>query len=76
MSLITFPNSGSTYCFRSRIPTDLIKYFDGCKEKRLFLKCTVKSHAIRTTKILEQNVLGLYESIRQGLKSLNIDDIK
>ena len=40
------------------------------------LKCAIKSHAIRTTKILEQTVLGLYENIRQGMKSLDIDDIK
>ena len=76
MSLITFPNSGNTYYFRSRIPTDLIKHFDGCKEIRLSLKCAIKSRAIRTTKILEQTVLGLYENIRQGMKSLDIDDIK
>ena len=54
MSLITFPNSGSSYYFRSRIPTDLIEHFGGLKEFRLSLKCVIKSHAIRTTKILEQ----------------------
>ena len=76
MSLITFPNSGNSYYFRSRIPTDLIEHFGGLKEFRLSLKCAIKSHAIRTTKILEQTVLGLYENIRQGMKSLDIDDIK
>ena len=76
MSLITFPNSGNSYYFRSRIPTDLIEHFGGQKEIRLSLKCAIKSHAIRTTKILEQTVLGLYENIRQGMKSLDIDDIK
>ena len=30
MSLITTPNSGNTYYFRSRIPTDLIEHFGGC----------------------------------------------
>ena len=76
MSLITFPNSGNTYYFRSRITTDLIEHFGGLKEFRLSLKSAIKSHAIRTTKILEQTVLGLYENIRQGMKSLDIDDIK
>ena len=76
MSLITFPNSGNSYYFRSRIPSDLIEHFGGLKEFRLSLKCAIKSHAIRTTKILEQTVLGLYENIRQGMKSLDIDDIK
>jgi len=76
MSLITFPNSGSSYYFRSRIPTDLIEHFGGLKEFRLSLKCAIKSHAIRTKKILEQTVLGLYENIIQGMKSLDIDDIK
>ena len=76
MSLITFPNSGSSYYFRSRIPTDLIEHFGGLTEFRLSLKCAIKSRAIRTTKKLEQTVLGLYENIRKGMKSLYINDIK
>ena len=76
MSLITFPNSGSSFYFRSRIPTDLIEHFGGLTEFRISLKCAIKSRAIRTTKKLEQTVLGLYENIRQGMKSLDIDDIK
>ena len=76
MSLITFPNSGNSYYFRSRIPTDLIEHFGGLKEFRLSLKCAIKSRAIRTTKKLDQTVLGLYEKIREGMKSLDIEDIK
>ena len=76
MSLITFPNSGSSYYFRSRIPNDLIEHFGGLTEFRLSLKCAIKSRAIRTTKKLEQTVSKLYENIRQGMKSLDIDDIK
>ena len=76
MSLLTFPNSGSSYYFRSRIPTDLIEHFGGLKEFRLSLKCAIKSRAIRTTKKLDQTVLGLYEKIREGMKSLDIEDIK
>ena len=76
MSLITFPNSGNSYYFRSRIPTDLIEHFGGLTEFRLSLKCAIKSRAIRTTKKLDQTVLGLYEKIREGMKSLDIEDIK
>ena len=57
MSLITTPNSGNTYYFGSRIPTDLIEHFDGYKEIRLSLKCAIKSRAKRTSKKLEQTVL-------------------
>ena len=76
MSLLTFPNSGNTYYFRSRIPFDLIEHFGGLKEFRISLKCAIKSRSIRTTKILDQKVSGIYEEIRQGMKSLEIDDIK
>ena len=76
MSLITTPNSGNTYYYRSRIPTDLIEHFGGLTEFRLSLKCAIKSRAIRTTKKLDQTVLGLYEKIREGMKSLDIEDIK
>jgi len=76
MSLITFPNSGNTYYFRSKIPADLVEHFDGVKEFRISLKCAIKSRSIRTTKILDRKVSGIYEEIRQGMKSLEIDDIK
>ena len=76
MSLLTFPNSGNTYYFRRKIPIDLIEHFGGLKEFRISLKCAIKSRSIRTTKILDQKVSGIYEEIRQGMKSLEIDDIK
>jgi len=76
MSLLTFPNSGNTYYYRSRIPFDLIEHFGGLKEFRISLKCAIKSRSIRTTKILDKKVSGIYEEIRQGMKSLEIDDIK
>ena len=76
MSLITVPNSGNTYYFRRKIPTDLIEHFGGLKEFRISLKCTIKSRSIRTTKILNQKVSGIFEDIRQGMKSLEIEDIK
>jgi integrase len=76
MSLITVPNSGNTYYFRRKIPTDLVEHFGGLKEFRISLKCAIKSRSIRTTKILDQKVSGIFEDIRQGMKSLEIDDIK
>ena len=76
MSLLTFPNSGNTYYFRRKIPTDLVEHFGGLKEFRISLKCAIKSRSIRTTKILDQKVSRIFEDIRQGMKSLDIDDIK
>jgi len=76
MSLLTVPNSGNTYYFRRKIPTDLVEHFGGLKEFRISLKCAIKSRSIRTTKILDQKVSGIFEDIRQGMKSLDIDDIK
>ena len=76
MSLLTVLNSGNTYYYRSRIPFDLIEHFGGLKEFRNSLKCAIKSRSIRTTKILDQKVSGIYEEIGQGMKSLEIDDIK
>ena len=76
MSLLTVVNSGNTYYYRSRIPFDLIEHFGGLKEFRISLKCAIKSRSIRTTKILDKKVSGIYEEIRQGMKSLEIDDIK
>ena len=76
MSLITFPNSGNTYYFRSYIPVDLNEHFGGLKEFRISLKCAIKSRSIKTIRILDRKVSGIYEEIRQGMKSLDIDDIK
>jgi len=76
MSLLTFPNSGSTYYFRGYIPTDLIEHFNGVKEFRISLKCAIKSRSVRTSKILDKIVSKIFEEIRQGMKSLDIDDIK
>ena len=75
-SLLTFLNSVNTYYNRSRIPFDLIEHFGGLKEFKISLKCEIKSRSIRTTKILDQKVSGIYEEIRLGMKSLEIDDIK
>ena len=76
MSLLTFPNSGNTYYFRRKIPTDLIEHFGGVKEFRISLKCAIKSRSVRVSKILAETVSGIYEEIRQGMKSLDVEQIK
>ena len=76
MSLITFPNSGNTYYFRSYIPVDLNEHFGGLKEFRISLKCAIKSRSIKTIRILDRKVSVIFDEIRQGMKSLDIDDIK
>ena len=76
MSLISFPNSGNTFYFRSRIPSDLREHFGGMKEFRLSLKCAIKSRSIKISRVLDRKVLRLYETIRQGMKSLTIEEIK
>ena len=72
MSLLTFPNSGSTYYYRRKIPTDLIEHFGRLKEFRISLKCAIKSRSIRTSKILDKKVSQIFDEIRQGMKSLDI----
>jgi hypothetical protein len=54
----------------------LIEHFGGVKEFRISLKCAIKFRSIRTSKILEKTVSRIFEEIRQGMKSLEIDDIK
>jgi len=49
---------------------------DRLKEFRISLKCAIKSRSIRTSKLLERKVSQIFDEIRQGMKSLDIDDIK
>ena len=74
--LLYSPNSGESFYFRHRIPTDLLEHFGGVKEFRISLKCAIKSRAIKTTKILAKILAGIYEEIRQGMESLDIEQIK
>ena len=74
--LICSPDSGNTYYFRSYIPTDLIEHFDGVRQFRVSLKCAIKSRSLRITKILDVKVSSLFEEIRLGMKSLDIEQIK
>ena len=43
---------------------------------RISLKCAIKSRSIRTCKILDKIVSRIFDEIRQGMESLDIDDIK
>ena len=74
--LICSPYSGNTYYFRSYIPTDLIEHFDGVRQFRVSLKCAIKSRSFRITKLLDVIVSSLFEEIRLGMKSLDIEQIK
>jgi len=74
--LLSLPKSGDTFYFRKYIPADLIEHFGGVKQLRISLKCAIKSRSIRTCKILDKKVSRIFEEIRQGMKSLEIDDIK
>ena len=74
--LLYKPNSGNSYFFRSRIPKDLVDHFGGLREFRISLKCAIKSRSLKTTKVLNRIVSTIYEEIRQGMKSLEIEDIK
>ena len=46
------------------------------KEFRLSLKCAIKSRSIKISRVLDRKVLRLYETIRQGMKPLTIEEIK
>ena len=76
MSLISVQGSGNTFYFRSRIPSDLREHFGGMKEFRLSLKCAIKSRSRKISRVLDRKVLRLYETIRQGMKPLTIEEIK
>ena len=74
--LISTPNSGGSYYFRTRIPKDLSSHFNGVTEFRLSLQCSIQSRSKRIAQNLNQIVLNLFDEIRNGMKSLEIEDIK
>ena len=74
--LIWSGDSGNTFYFRKYIPTDLISHFRGVRQFRISLKCSIESRSLRITKILERKVSSLFEEIRMGKKSLDIEQIK
>ncbi len=74
--LVYAPKSGNTFYFRSKIPCDLRNHFGGLKEFRVSLKCNIKSKASRIVRSLHKIVSRLYDQIRQGMKELDIEEIK
>ena len=68
--------SGNTFYFRSKIPCDLRDHFGGLKEFRVSLKCNIKSKSSRIVRSLHRIVSRLYNQIRQGMKELDIEEIK
>ena len=74
--LVYAQKSGNTYYFRSKIPCDLRNHFGGLKEFRVSLKCNIKSKASRIVRSLHRIVSRLYDQIRQGMKELDIEEIK
>ena len=74
--LLYTPNSGNSYFFRSRIPKALVAHFGGLREFRISLKCAIKSRSVKITRVLSKIASKIYEEIRQGMKSLEIEDIK
>ena len=74
--LVYAQKSGNTFYFRSKIPCDLRDHFGGLKEFRVSLKCNIKSKASRIVRSLHRIVSRLYDQIRQGMKELDIEEIK
>ena len=64
LHLLHSPNSGESFYFRDRIPTDLLEHFGGVKEFRISLKCSIKSRSIRTSKILDRNLVIVTGAVR------------
>ena len=69
-------SSGNTFYFRSKIPSDLRDHFDGKESFKISLKCAIKSRSSKVTKSLHRIVSRLYDQIRQGMKELDIEEIK
>ena len=69
-------SSGNTFYFRSKIPSDLRDHFGGKESFKISLKCAIKSRSSKVTKSLNRIVSRLYDQIRQGMKELDIEEIK
>ena len=74
--LVKNPRSGSSFFFQVYIPKDLIHQFDGIKSFRISLQSGTKAHSNRLSKNLSEIVDTLFNEIRAGMRSLNVEDIK
>ena len=58
------------------IPYDLIRYLDGVRNFRFSLKYAITSRPIRITKVFGVKFSSLFEDIRIGMESLDIEKYK
>ena len=68
--------STRTYFFRSYIPQNLTKYFDGRQEFRLSLGCKSKIRSRLASNHLSDIVRELYNSIQSGAADMTLEEIK
>ena len=66
----------NTSYFRSIIPKDLLNYFTGITEFRLSLNCVRKEDTQILCLKLKQITDLLFTEIREGMKTLSLEDIK
>ena len=61
---------------RARIPKDLISYFDGTREFQISLKNVRNTDCLLLTMTLRIRLEELFSEVREGMKSLTIEQIK
>ena len=64
------------YHFRSKIPKDLVSYFVGRKQFQISLHDVSNRDTYLVSQTLKNLVQGIYSDIRNGMKDLNLEDIK
>ena len=64
------------YHFRSKIPKDLVSYFGGRKQFQISLHDVSNRDTYLVSQTLKNLVQGIYSDIRNGMKDLNLEDIK
>tara|TARA_Y100001001_G_C7724077_1_gene208198 strand:+ start:126 stop:482 length:357 start_codon:yes stop_codon:yes gene_type:complete len=62
--------------FRSKIPKDLISYFNETKQFQISLNNVRNSETLLVSLRLKSIVQQLYSDIRSGMKNLTLEDIK
>ncbi len=68
--------SNLKYLFRAKIPKDLIPHFGGRRQFRISLKNVISSDSLRVSLSLRTKLEEIYNEVRDGMKSLNLEDIK
>ena len=69
-------SSATYFLFRYYIPKDLNHLYQGREEFRISLKNVTCSDALRVSLILRKRTDEIFSEIREGMKSLTIEDIK